>query len=333
MAAGGKSTPASKSQAVNGPAASEARGAADAPPVHGGPARSPLRAARMFLTWDRIRIGDRLRPLDKAKSAAMAVSIGEVGVLKPVLTRPVGQDDSGPIVELIAGLHRCDAARIAGHTGIDCMIREMTDAEARLAECDENLVHADLTAFERAVFVNARLEAWAAAFPDRATVQEGVVRAKRGRPEKGANLAQFPPGMGFAQETAVEIGLSERSVKQALAVFRGLAPDTRAALSGTWIARNEGALRQLAGVADPKEQAGVLQQLLEGATKSVSDAIALNAGRQPVRAQPTPNDVWLDSMSKAFKKATPAQKDLFLHWLSGQKLPAGYRLLKDGADG
>jgi ParB family chromosome partitioning protein len=332
MAAGGTSqtkNSASKAQALNGPATSEARGASDAPPT--AAPRAALPAARVRLHVDQVVIGARLRPLNPAKVKALIVSYEETGALPPILTRPHDLSGDLPVVVLVAGLHRLEACREMG-VPVDAMVRDMTDAEALLTEIDENLLGPDLNPLDRAVFINARLEAWAAKYPERASIAGGDIKPKRGRPTNSAKFAEFPTGMGFTDETAAEIGLSERSVRQALATFRGLAPDTRAALSGSWIAKNEGALRQLAGVADKAEQAAVLDVLLKGETKSVSDAVALAAGRQPVRATPTADDTWLTAFQKAFKSGTPSQKAMALHWLQGQRLPSGYRVTEEGGE-
>ena len=289
-----------------------------------------LPAARMRLPLANIRLGKRLRPLNEQRAQGLATTIAEQGLLNAILTRPVDVDDDGvPVVELVAGRHRLRAVEINGATHIECAVRQMTDTEARLAEIDENLMGPDLSPLERATFVAARLEAWAARFPERAAADKAALAPKRGRPKNSDKMSEFSAGMGFAEETASEIGLSSRSVERALAIVRGLSSDTQATIAGTWIGKNEGVLRQLAGVGDREEQAAVVKQLLAGRTKSVSDARAYAAGREPSKAVESPVDDTLNALSKLWKAAPKTHREAMLHWLQGQKLPAGWAVTHD----
>ncbi|MDP2258100.1 MAG: ParB N-terminal domain-containing protein [Caulobacter sp.] len=277
-------------------------------------------AARMRLPAEQVVVGERLRPLSPAKVEALIVSFHEAGALPPILTRPVDLEGDLPVVALVAGLHRLEACRQMG-VPVDCMVREMSDAVAQLTEIDENLLGPDLNALDRAVFIAARLPVWAAMNPDRV---EDDQKPKRGRPKNSAKFAHFPTGMGFTEETAVEIGLSRRSVEYALQVARGLTPATRAALAGTWVARNEGVLRQLAGVAEPDEQIAVAGELVSGRTKSVSEARAYAAGREPIKPAKTGVDEALKALEKLWKGAPRPHREAMLHWLAGQAMPAGW---------
>lgn len=292
-----------------------------------------LPAARMRLPLANIRIGRRLRPLNEARAQGLATTVGEQGLLNAILTRQIGFDDAGlPLVELVAGRHRLRAVEINGEPRIECVIRAMTDAEARLAEIDENLMGPDLSPLERATFVAARLEAWAARFPERVAADKAALAPKRGRPKNSEKISEFPVAMGFAVETAAEIGMTDKTVRNALAIARGLTPATHAAIAGTWIGKAEGVLRQLAGVTDPAEQAAVVEQLLGGRTRSVSDARAHAAGRTPAAAVQTPVDETLKALSKLWKGAPKTHREAMLHWLQGQTLPAGWAIT-DGGEG
>lgn len=304
-------------------AKAEARGAASAPP-DGGPARSPLPAARMRLPAEQVVVGERLRPLNPAKVEALIVSYQETGALPPILTRPVDLSGDLPVVSLVAGLHRLEACRQMG-VPVDCMVREMSDAQAQLTEIDENLLGPDLNALDRAVFVAARLPVWAAMNPDRVAEDQAP---KRGRPKNSAKFAQFPTGMGFTEETAAEIGLSRRSVEYALQVARGLTPATRSRIANTWVAKNEGVLRQLAGVAEPNEQRDVAVWLVSGRTKSVSDARAYAAGREPIKPESNADQA-VRALEKLWKAASRTHREAMLHWLQGQPLPSGWRVERD----
>ncbi|WP_333896237.1 ParB/RepB/Spo0J family partition protein [Brevundimonas aurantiaca] len=275
------------------------------------------------------------RPLDAAHIANLAVSMSEVGLENAVsvrLLKASERGEDGCVYLRTRGGHRLAAARSLKWRTVRVKIRDERAEIAKLAEIDENLLRRDYTPLERAQAFAERLEAWAAAHPDRVEKVDGQARAKRGRPGKSAKIADFldgrPPLMGFASETASQAGLSLRTVEQALTMFRGIPASQQARLHGTWIAKNDATLRQLAGIGQAEEQAKVIDLLLEGRTKSVPEARALAAGHSP--APKTPSDTVQRDFERNWKAATPSQRDALLHWLAGQSLPKGWTILQQG---
>jgi ParB family chromosome partitioning protein len=98
---------------------------------------------------------DQLRPnarqprahFDEADLAELVASIGQDGVLQPVLVRPAA-DGAG--YELIAGERRWRAARAAGLASIPAIVREADDREALALAVVENVVRTDLDPIEEA---------------------------------------------------------------------------------------------------------------------------------------------------------------------------------------
>ena len=84
--------------------------------------------------------------LDDAGVAELADSIRTVGVLQPVVVRPLPEGG----YELVAGERRWRAARLAGNTAIPAVVRHVTDAESLEIALIENLQRADLNAIEEA---------------------------------------------------------------------------------------------------------------------------------------------------------------------------------------
>ena len=86
---------------------------------------------------------------DEEAMASLAASIREVGVLQPVLVRPVeGQDGS---YELIAGERRWRAARRAGLQSVPALVEsEASDVHSLEQALVENLHREDLNALEEA---------------------------------------------------------------------------------------------------------------------------------------------------------------------------------------
>jgi ParB family chromosome partitioning protein len=77
---------------------------------------------------------------------ALAGSLGEQGVLQPVLVRP----KPGGTYELIAGERRWRAARIAGLEVIPALVRDREDAAALELALIENMAREDLSPIEEA---------------------------------------------------------------------------------------------------------------------------------------------------------------------------------------
>ncbi len=86
------------------------------------------------------------RRFEQESLAALAASLGERGVLQPVLVRP----RRGGGYELVAGERRWRAARIAGLASIPAIVREREDAQALEAALVENMAREDLNPIEEA---------------------------------------------------------------------------------------------------------------------------------------------------------------------------------------
>lgn len=294
------------------------------------------RAAWVEIPTASIIVGPRLRNVDPAAVENLKVSIEESGWFCSILVRPVAGEEGQAMFALVAGAHRLAAMRALGRPMIAAAIRPLTDDEAEQIEIDENLVRRGLTPLERAEMVLARLAVWHRRFPDRVQVSDGAAKLKRGRPSNSANFAEFlagtPHAMGFAAATAGDIGLAETTIKNALRTVNGLPAPLRAKLHGTWVAKNEGVLRQLASVGDADEQDRVAEQLISGKTKSVSDARAYAAGNTPSKAAQTPVDETLKAFRKVWADATPSARAAILHDIAGRSLPQGWTLRQGDVD-
>jgi ParB family transcriptional regulator, chromosome partitioning protein len=94
------------------------------------------------------------RRFDQEALQALAGSLGERGVLQPVLVRP----SSGGTYELIAGERRWRAARMAGLEAIPALVRRRDDAEALELALIENMAREDLNPIEEARACEALVE-------------------------------------------------------------------------------------------------------------------------------------------------------------------------------
>jgi len=83
---------------------------------------------------------------DEETLAALAGSLGERGVLQPVLVRP----KAGGTYELVAGERRWRAAALAGLDTIPALVRPRADAEALELALIENMAREDLNPIDEA---------------------------------------------------------------------------------------------------------------------------------------------------------------------------------------
>lgn len=86
------------------------------------------------------------RRFDEEALQALAGSLGERGVLQPVLVRP----KAGGTYELVAGERRWRAAQMAGLKTIPALVRAREDAEALELALIENMAREDLSPIEEA---------------------------------------------------------------------------------------------------------------------------------------------------------------------------------------
>lgn len=149
---------------------------------------------------DGLRVGERARSADPAKVATLAASMQRHGLLQPITARMIGETEA----ELVAGLHRLEAAKRLGWEWIDAVFVEADDIERELLEIAENLHRADLTKEERDRQIRRYAELLEA------------------RPEVLPQTAAKPPNpqggrpRGVARQIAEQTGLSVDTVRRAI---------------------------------------------------------------------------------------------------------------------
>ena len=109
---------------------------------------APQGESLQTLSLDRIRPG-RYQPrskMDPESLAELAASIGEQGVMQPILVRPV----DGGRFEIVAGERRWRAAQQAGLREIPALVRSVPDQAALAVALIENIQREDLNPLEEA---------------------------------------------------------------------------------------------------------------------------------------------------------------------------------------
>lgn len=224
-------------------------------------AETPMR--RLIVPIEAIDVSDRLRPVDPAYVQALAASMSERGLINPVRLRPAR--DGSNRLQLVAGSHRIEAARLLGWTEIEATLRDLSDAEARIEEIDENVFRCELSPLDLAVSLAERKRLYEQAHPEAA---HG--KAKKPKTEKG-KVANFATFQSFAKDAARKTGLGERSIRDYVALVASLGPDTIAALRSTPLAENAAQLKAVAA-SKPEEREAIVKALAEGRATNVTRA-------------------------------------------------------------
>jgi ParB family chromosome partitioning protein len=123
-----------------------------APAPDGGAGASPLASDLREVAVAAVR-PNRFQPrkaFDEESLAALAASIAEVGVLQPILVRPIGDEDGHPVYELIAGERRLRACKRVGLPTVPAIVRDVNDLASMEQAVVENLHRRDLNPLEEA---------------------------------------------------------------------------------------------------------------------------------------------------------------------------------------
>jgi ParB family transcriptional regulator, chromosome partitioning protein len=94
------------------------------------------------------------RGFDEDTLAALTASVRELGILQPVLVRPLGDDR----YELVAGERRWRAAKRAGLPSVPAIVRDVDDATSLEHALVENIHRQDLNALEEAAAYQQLIE-------------------------------------------------------------------------------------------------------------------------------------------------------------------------------
>lgn len=153
-----------------------------------------------------LRVGQRFRAADPEKVATLAESMRTHGLLQPITVRMIGDTEA----ELVAGLHRLEAARLLEWEWIDAVFVEVNDIEREMLEIAENLHRCDLTKDERDRQIRRYAE----------LLEVREVPAPDQKPGQSVQVSSNVGGRGnksTATKIAEETGLSPRTVRRVLA--------------------------------------------------------------------------------------------------------------------
>lgn len=196
-----------------------------------------------------IHIPERLRAVDEDQAMAISISIVEHGLFNPITVRKTPNGKAK--YTLVAGAHRIRAMELCDNLQIDAAVIKADKDEAVLIEVCENLIRNDLSALDRAIFVQTYRDVWES--------KNGTIkRGPRGATIISDNMSlidvlETKNSRGFSTVCAEKLGVSKRAIERARRIAQRLTPVVRKSVQGTAIADNQNQLLALAKL-HPDEQ-------------------------------------------------------------------------------
>lgn len=141
-----------------GPASSPAAGAPTTPALEPRDASRGSEEKIVYLNLSELHAfkNHPFKVRDDVEMQALVESVKDKGVHQPALVRP----REGGGYEIVTGHRRQKASELAGFANMPCIVREMTDDEAKLAMTDDNLRHREkLLPSEKAAALQQQFEA------------------------------------------------------------------------------------------------------------------------------------------------------------------------------
>jgi hypothetical protein len=211
------------------------------------------KTTEVVIALDKIDIADRLRGFDQVKVDALKPSIIEIGLqTKPTVTPVAGTDR----FRLRAGLHRYMAMLQMGWISTTFAVSTMGDLDAELWEIDENLIRAELTPSDRAIFMHRRKEIYQIKHPETVNGVNQHTRVPKVLEPSNA------PTPRFTKATATATGVSEERVRLDAQRGEKISDEALRLLQGT--KHDKGVVLDRLKSMPSEEQVGYVRALLDG---------------------------------------------------------------------
>jgi hypothetical protein len=249
------------------------------------------------ISLNTIKVPKGGRPLDEEQVQELAGSIQQLGLLNPIL---LTLDHT-----LVAGRRRLAACKLLGKTDIACSIRDLDGIKGELAEIDENLIRGELTQLERSDHLLRRDE----------LLEQLGLRRQAGRYPKSDQPST--PDLVTTKKLAAHAGISERGVRQAKQISRGIIIEAKDKLRHHPVANKTTELLALAKL-DGGNQKKVAKLLVDGDAKTVKEAVKQQKKKEMLAkavkvADPGDNQGILDGdMKVLFEELSDNSVDMFL---------------------
>ncbi|WP_337846212.1 ParB N-terminal domain-containing protein [Sphingomonas sp.] len=277
-----------------------------------------------------IDAGPRLRPIDMVWAKALGELMLREGQRTPI-DICVNADGTG--FELAgAGGHRLAAAQLAGIEHLKAFVHSADLRDRRQREISENLWRRDLDPIDRAAFIAELVQLKRAkAGADRAAHRDASVPQhlkRRVAEEADTALETISNVYGFTDEIGEQLGLSGRTLRNDLLIYRGLAPSLVQRLRDVRhsVLTNASQLRALAKLhaADQERAVAILIGEQGDPAKSVSEALGRMRGAN--RLPTNPSDKRHSAFIGSFSRMSLPEKKGALQELA-PLMPAGFKLI------
>jgi ParB family chromosome partitioning protein len=206
---------------------------------------------------------------DEDAMAELVHSLKEIGLLQPIVVRPITKTENGHEFEIVAGERRWRASQLAGFTKIPAIIRQTNDDVLLRDSLLENLHRAQLNALEEAAAYQQLLDDFGC------TQEELSTRIGRSRPQisNTIRLLRLPPavqrrvaaGVLSPGHARALLALGSESEIEALA--------TRIVAEGLSVRATE-EIVALGGAASKKSRTSTKSKTVQPGLKEISDRLA-----------------------------------------------------------
>ena len=174
----------------------------------------------MLVEIGKIKVGPLFGQPVMKQVKTLASSMDALGLLSPIT---IDED-----YNLIAGLHRLEAAKLLKWKDIECSVSSLPALEAKLAEIDENALRKKTSGIEFGNLLLRRKGIYEALHPE---TRHGGDRKSAARKRRIAALdAGQKRVKPFAQDAAAKLGVSGRTVERKIRIARNLTLEAKCIL-------------------------------------------------------------------------------------------------------
>ena len=207
----------------------------------------------MRININEITVNSHRRKASKDDIQKLADSIAEVGMMNPIT---VDADRN-----LIAGLHRLEAAKQLGWSEIECTVCELDKLHAELAEIDENYIRANLTPLETSQLLLRRKEIYETIHPETkaGAAQGNGLKRSTENDDLADNLSAR--SKSFAQDAAEKLGVDERTVRRKVKIAKDLTPKVQQIIEESGVKVTQQNLDKLSRL-EPEQQKEAAEKLV-----------------------------------------------------------------------
>ncbi len=281
------------------------------------------------LPLDKILVPERLRAVEEDHAFMIAQSIKSVGLLNPVTVRATPR--AARPYTLVAGAHRLRGCELAGLREIDAAVVKAGALDGQLVEIEENIFRNELSALDRAIFVQKYRELW-----EEKHGKVGAGGDRRSEEYQSVKLTEWSDESQEGQyfrRVSERLGLSRSAVERAQFIGQKLSPELRSALRGTPVADNQSQLIKLARML-PERQGLVASAFAR--TPDIALAMELSDPNARAKEKQPAHEEQLGRLVAAWNRADEKARGAFLEHIGAapkskrDRLPSVSEVLSTG---